>query len=67
MASVVASTATQKEIMALDDKIVQYVASVNNSKIKRDFLLQFATSPVDFINKWVASQARDLEVSGVGE
>jgi len=62
MASVVASTATQKQIMDLDEKIVQHVASVNNSKIKRDFLLQFATSPVDFINKWVASQARDLEI-----
>ncbi|RUS30535.1 hypothetical protein BC938DRAFT_479278 [Jimgerdemannia flammicorona] len=62
MASVVASTATQKEIMTLDEKIVQCVQSVNNSKIKRDFLLQFATSPVDFINKWVASQARDLEI-----
>ncbi|GAB5593001.1 SWI/SNF and RSC complex subunit Ssr3 [Umbelopsis nana] len=45
----------QKEILALDDKI-----------IKRNFLPQFARSPVEFINKWIASQARDLEII-VGE
>lgn len=59
---IVSSTLTQKEIMALDDKIVQCVQSINNSKIKRDFLMQFSKEPVEFINKWIASQARDLEV-----
>lgn len=48
--------------MELDDKIVQCVQSINNSKIKRDFLFQFSKHPVEFINKWIASQARDLEV-----
>ncbi|KAI7871021.1 SWI/SNF and RSC complex subunit Ssr3 [Spinellus fusiger] len=62
MMNIVSSTQTQKEIMALDDKIVQCVQSINNSKIKRDFLMQFAQHPVEFINKWIASQARDLEV-----
>ncbi|KAI8364315.1 BAF60b [Choanephora cucurbitarum] len=62
MMQIVSSTQTQKEIMALDDKIVQCVQSINNSKIKRDFLLQFSKQPVEFINKWIASQARDLEV-----
>lgn len=62
MMSTVAGTNTQKEILGLDDKIVQCVQSINNSKIKRDFLLQFAGSPVEFINKWIASQARDLEI-----
>lgn len=62
MAHIVSSTLTQKEIMALDDKIVQCVQSINNSKIKRDFLMQFSKEPVEFINKWIASQARDLEV-----
>jgi len=62
MMTTVAGTSTQKEILALDDKIVQCVQSINNSKIKRDFLLQFAGSPVEFINKWIASQARDLEI-----
>ncbi|ORZ02526.1 SWI/SNF and RSC complex subunit Ssr3 [Syncephalastrum racemosum] len=62
MMQTVAATQTQKEIMQLDDKIVQCVQSINNSKIKRDFLMQFAQHPVEFINKWIASQARDLEV-----
>jgi SWI/SNF-related matrix-associated actin-dependent regulator of chromatin subfamily D len=62
MMNVVASTQSQKEVMALDDKIVQCVQSINNSKIKRDFLLQFSSSPVEFINKWITSQANDLEV-----
>ncbi|KAI9494431.1 hypothetical protein BDB00DRAFT_819141 [Zychaea mexicana] len=62
MMNLVSSTQLQKEIMGLDDKIVQCVQSINNSKIKRDFLMQFAQNPVEFINKWIASQARDLEV-----
>ncbi|KAI9012498.1 SWI/SNF and RSC complex subunit Ssr3 [Phycomyces nitens] len=62
MLNIVSSTQAQKEIMTLDDKIVQCVQSINNSKIKRDFLMQFAQHPVEFINKWIASQARDLEV-----
>ncbi|GAA5809991.1 hypothetical protein MFLAVUS_003406 [Mucor flavus] len=62
MMNIVSSTQTQKEIMGLDDKIVQCVQSINNSKIKRDFLVQFSKEPVEFINKWIASQARDLEV-----
>ncbi|CAG8466653.1 10824_t:CDS:10 [Acaulospora colombiana] len=60
--SIPTSMANQKEIQSLDDKIAQCVQSINNSKTKRDFLLNFATSPVEFINKWIASQSRDLEV-----
>lgn len=62
MMHIVSSTQSQKEIMAHDEKIVQCVQSINNSKIKRDFLSQFSKEPVEFINKWIASQARDLEV-----
>ncbi|CAO3594867.1 unnamed protein product [Absidia cylindrospora] len=62
MLNQISSQQSQKQIMELDDKIVQCVQSINNSKIKRDFLLQFSKHPVEFINKWIASQARDLEV-----
>ncbi|KAI9312572.1 SWI/SNF and RSC complex subunit Ssr3 [Dichotomocladium elegans] len=62
LANSVSATQLQKEIMSLDERIVQCVQSINNSKIKRDFLLQFSENPVNFINKWIASQARDLEV-----
>ncbi|CAG8492347.1 1616_t:CDS:2 [Diversispora eburnea] len=61
LTSIVTNVVNQKEIQILDDKIVQCVQSINNSKTKRDFLLNFANSPVEFINKWVASQSRDLE------
>lgn len=61
MMNVVAATQPQKDIMGLDDKIVQCVQSINNSKIKRDFLTQFSRNPIEFINKWISSQARDLE------
>ncbi|OBZ86105.1 SWI/SNF-related matrix-associated actin-dependent regulator of chromatin subfamily D member 1 [Choanephora cucurbitarum] len=62
MMNAVAATQLQKDVMALDDKIVQCVQSINNSKIKRDFLTQFCVSPIEFINKWITSQARDLEI-----
>lgn len=62
MMNTVAATQQQKDILALDDKIVQCVQSINNSKIKRDFLTQFSRNPIEFINKWITSQARDLEV-----
>ncbi|KAF1804832.1 hypothetical protein FB192DRAFT_1274326 [Mucor lusitanicus] len=61
MLNIVASSQPQKEVMALDDKIVQCVQSINNSKVKRDFLTQFSMNPIEFTNKWITSQARDLE------
>lgn len=61
MIASVASTQAQKEVLALDDKTVQCVQNINNSKRRRDFLLHFAQHPVNFINKWIATQTRDLE------
>ncbi|KAI8639262.1 hypothetical protein BD408DRAFT_435288 [Parasitella parasitica] len=61
MMNVISSSQPQKDAMALDDKIVQCVQSINNSKVKRDFLTQFSMNPIEFINKWIISQARDLE------
>ncbi|CAO0798761.1 unnamed protein product [Mucor circinelloides] len=61
MLNIVSSSQPQKEVMALDDKIVQCVQSINNSKVKRDFLTQFSLDPIEFTSKWITSQARDLE------
>ncbi|KAL4215220.1 Yip1-domain-containing protein [Rhizopus microsporus] len=61
MMNVVAASQVQKDILSLDDKIVQCVQSINNSKMKRDFLMQFSSHPIEFINKWIHSQARDIE------
>ncbi|KAF9957120.1 SWI/SNF complex component snf12, partial [Mortierella alpina] len=51
-----------KQIHAQDEQIMQYIQSMHNSKTKRDFLLRFANDPADFLDRWVASQSRDLEV-----
>ncbi|KAG0004398.1 SWI SNF, matrix associated, actin dependent regulator of chromatin, sub d, member 1 [Modicella reniformis] len=51
-----------KQIHSQDEQIMQYIQSMHNSKTKRDFLLRFANDPADFLDRWVASQSRDLEV-----
>ena len=42
------------------------VELINRFRISRDFFLGFARAPQPFINKWLVSQSRDLEVSGAG-
>jgi SWI/SNF-related matrix-associated actin-dependent regulator of chromatin subfamily D len=51
-----------REIASLDDKIAAVVQTINLSKLKRDFMRGFVNDPVNFINQWIASQSRDLEV-----
>lgn len=50
---------------ASDDffQIESLVQAINQCKLKRDFMLSFSEDPVGFINQWVASQSRDLEVT----
>jgi len=55
------STETSQQIQELDEEISFAVMSVRNSKLKRDFLESFAKDPTSFIERWLASQARDLE------
>ncbi|KAF9106945.1 SWI SNF, matrix associated, actin dependent regulator of chromatin, sub d, member 1 [Mortierella sp. GBA35] len=57
-----ANNTLPKQIYAQDEQIMQYIQSMHNSKTKRDFLLRFANDPADFLDRWVASQSRDLEV-----
>ncbi|KAF9971687.1 SWI SNF, matrix associated, actin dependent regulator of chromatin, sub d, member 1 [Actinomortierella ambigua] len=51
-----------RQIQALDETIMQHIQNMHNCKTKRDFLLRFANDPVDFLDRWIASQSRDLEV-----
>jgi SWI/SNF-related matrix-associated actin-dependent regulator of chromatin subfamily D len=51
-----------KEIASLDEKICALIQTVNLSKLKRDFMNSFVKDPVVFIDQWVASQSRDLEI-----
>ena len=52
----------EKEIMALDEKMTHLVAQISLCNLKRDFLFGFVKDPIGFLNTWVASQSRDLEV-----
>ena len=60
------STSSQQEIQSLDSKVHETVELINQYKINRDFLLGFASAPQPFINKWLVSQSRDLEVRSGG-
>ncbi|KAG9046845.1 SWI/SNF complex component snf12 [Tulasnella sp. UAMH 9824] len=56
------SSEAQAAISALDDEMAQAAQAIRNSKLKRDFLTSFAEDPQRFIQTWIASQSRDLEV-----
>ncbi|ORY01317.1 hypothetical protein K493DRAFT_278090 [Basidiobolus meristosporus CBS 931.73] len=55
-----------KDITSLDEKIMQCIQSMGNSKSKRDFLLEFSRHPVRFIDKYLANYCQEMEVN-VGE
>ncbi|KAJ3334322.1 SWI SNF, matrix associated, actin dependent regulator of chromatin, sub d, member 3 [Blyttiomyces sp. JEL0837] len=52
----------QRQILEIDEMISELVAGVHEAKLKREFMVNFARDPVNFVKKWVASQSRDLEV-----
>ncbi|KAK4046607.1 SWI/SNF and RSC complex subunit Ssr3 [Microbotryomycetes sp. JL201] len=52
-----------KEIMSLDERqIAAEAATARTSNLKRTFLASFASSPADFLQQFVASQAQDLDL-----
>nr|KAJ3419341.1 SWI SNF, matrix associated, actin dependent regulator of chromatin, sub d, member 3 [Polyrhizophydium stewartii] len=51
-----------RDIAVLDEKISHYVQQINQAKVRRDFMEAFSRDPVGFLNQWVASQSRDLEL-----
>ncbi|KAI9294270.1 hypothetical protein K502DRAFT_317194 [Neoconidiobolus thromboides FSU 785] len=62
LGSILGNTSANRTILNLDDKINQMLVEIQQRKMKRDFMMEFINSPVDFINKWMDSQAKDLEV-----
>ncbi|KAI8585520.1 hypothetical protein BDZ88DRAFT_455878 [Geranomyces variabilis] len=54
-------TQIAKDIGMLDEKITTLIQAMNMCKLKRDFMLAFADDPIAFLDKWMASQSRDLE------
>ena len=62
MNSFLLSTASQQEIQTLDNKIHETVETINQMKTNREFFLSFAKDPQLFINKWLISQSRGMEL-----
>ena len=55
------SPETTREVAKSDEEASILAQQIQNSLLKRTFLESFADDPADFINKWLASQSRDLE------
>ncbi|KNE56504.1 hypothetical protein AMAG_02306 [Allomyces macrogynus ATCC 38327] len=60
--SILAATDATREIADLDDQISAAITTLNNHRLKRDFLAAFAKDPLVFVNRYLESQNRDLEV-----
>lgn len=58
----VGNPAVLREISILDKKISSVVQAIHATKLKCDFMRGFEKDPVGFLNKWVESQSRDLQV-----
>ncbi|KAJ3010026.1 SWI SNF, matrix associated, actin dependent regulator of chromatin, sub d, member 3 [Thoreauomyces humboldtii] len=59
--STIVTSQMAREIGALDEQITTQIQTINQCKLKRDFMLAFAEDPIAFLDRWMVSQARDLE------
>jgi len=50
------------EIDTIESQIIDLVEKVNQHKRKRDFMLNFSRSPVEFIDFLISSQLRDVQL-----
>ncbi|KAH8120390.1 SWI/SNF complex protein [Phellopilus nigrolimitatus] len=55
------SSETARDIAKYDEEAALLAQQIQNAQLKCTFLEAFATDPADFINKWLASQSRDLD------
>lgn len=51
-----------KDITSLDDQLARIVQAVSVSKARHSFLNTLSENPATFVNSWLSSQKRDLEV-----
>lgn len=51
-----------REITQLDDQLAVIVQALQHSKARHTFFKSMSKDPAGFVNKWVKSQRRDLEV-----
>lgn len=55
--------AHKKELDALDELIANSIRQIQEHKANRDFLLNFANNPAEFINAMVSAQTRDWTIA----
>lgn len=51
-----------KDVTLLDDQLARLVQAIAMSKAKHGFLTSLAADPAQFINTWLNSQKRDLDI-----
>jgi len=51
-----------EELAKLNERLTDVIRDLDTSRLRRDFFLSFAEDPMTFIDRWMASQSRDLEV-----
>lgn len=54
--------ATLREIVGLNDQLSLFIQRIGESKAKHTFLTQLGKEPDLFMQRWMSSQKRDLEV-----
>lgn len=53
---------TLKEIAAFDEQLALVVQAIAHSKAKHAFFSSMSKDPANFVQRWMSSQRRDLEV-----
>lgn len=61
-ALIAGNPALLREISILDDKFSALTETMELVKLRIEFMESFVSDPVAFIDKWVSSQASDLQV-----
>lgn len=59
-------SAMLRQLSLYDDHLALVISAIAHSKAKHAFLSEMSRDPVGFVNRWVRSQKRDMEVI-VGE
>lgn len=53
---------TLQNIARIDDRLALVVQAMTHSKAKHGFFTSMSVDPANFVNRWISSQKRDLDV-----
>ncbi|KIJ41033.1 hypothetical protein M422DRAFT_209501 [Sphaerobolus stellatus SS14] len=56
------STEIVKQVATIDEELAIAAQSIRNSKLKLDFLKSLSSDPASFVQTWLSSQSRDLDI-----